>query len=200
MRGDGKYKIRTDLASFVTFFIYNIYKVYLTNQKRIYIFNSKFNVIKKIIKDVFMKNRTMKIISTIFIITIVLLVIIQFIPYGKDHTNPPVISVPNWDSQQTHDLAKRACFDCHSNETVWPWYSNIAPVSWLVYRDVVEGRSRLNFSDWQNTRLQESGELTSIINEGEMPPFQYLLMHRSAKLSPTEKTDLINGLQKTLGQ
>jgi hypothetical protein len=147
-----------------------------------------------------MKNRTIKIISIIIIVAIVLLVIIQFIPYGKDHTNPPVVSELNWDSQQTRDLTKRACFDCHSNETVWPWYSNLAPISWLVYRDVVEGRSRLNFSDWQNNRLEGLGELTSIINEGEMPPFQYLLMHSSAKLSSTEKSDLINGLQKTLGQ
>lgn len=147
-----------------------------------------------------MKNRTIKIISIIIIVAIVLLVIIQFIPYGKDHTNPPVVSELNWDSQQTRDLTKRACFDCHSNETLWPWYSNLAPISWLVYRDVVEGRSRLNFSDWQNNRLEGPGELTSIINEGEMPPFQYLLMHSSAKLSSTEKSDLINGLQKTLGQ
>jgi cbb3-type cytochrome oxidase cytochrome c subunit len=147
-----------------------------------------------------MKNRTIKIISTIIIVAIALFVIIQFIPYGKDHTNPPVVSEPNWDSQQTRDLAQRACFDCHSNETVWPWYSNIAPVSWLVYRDVVEGRSRLNYSDWQNAYLNDPNEFSRVINEGEMPPFQYLLMHSSAKLSSTEKSDLINGLQKTLGQ
>ena len=147
-----------------------------------------------------MKNRTIKVISTIIIIAIALFVIIQFIPYGKNHTNPSVVSEPNWDSQQTHNLAQRACFDCHSNETVWPWYSNTAPVSWLVYRDVVEGRSIFNFSDWQNSYLNDPNEFSYAINEGEMPPFQYLLMHSSAKLSSTEKSDLINGLQKTFNQ
>ena len=56
---------------------------------------------------------------------------IQFVPYGRDHSNPPVIGEPTWNSPETRALAVRACFDCHSNETVWPWYSNIAPVSWL---------------------------------------------------------------------
>jgi hypothetical protein len=72
------------------------------------------------------------------------LIVIQVIPYGRDHTNPPVIEEPVWDSAQTRDLAVRACFDCHSNETVWPWYSNVAPLSWLVQSDVEEGRETLN--------------------------------------------------------
>jgi hypothetical protein len=143
-----------------------------------------------------MSKRILKIIAIIVIVGIVLLVMIQFIPYGKDHSNPSVVSEPAWDSQQTHDLARASCFDCHSNETVWPWYSNIAPVSWLVYRDVAEGRHRLNFSDWQNARLREPGELASAVNEGEMPPIQYLLMHPTAKLSAAQKTQLADGLQK----
>jgi cytochrome c551/c552 len=147
-----------------------------------------------------MLKRILKIIGILVIIGIILFILIQFIPYGKNHTNPPVVSEPKWDSQQTRDLAKRACFDCHSNETVWPWYSNIAPVSWLVYRDVVDGRQRLNFSDWQNTRLREPGEIASIISEGEMPPFQYLPMHPNARLSPAEKTQLINGITATVNR
>jgi hypothetical protein len=143
-----------------------------------------------------MLKRILKIIAVIVLVGIVLLVLIQFIPYGKDHSNPPVVSEPTWDSQQTHDLAQAACFDCHSNETVWPWYSNIAPISWLVYRDVAEGRRHLNFSDWQNSRLREPGELVSAVSEGEMPPFQYLLMHPTANLSSTQKTQLADGLQK----
>ena len=74
--------------------------------------------------------------------------VVQVIPYGRDHTNPPVAAEPLWDSPQTRDLAVRACFDCHSNETEWPWYSNVAPISWLVQRDVEEGREELNFSEW----------------------------------------------------
>ena len=147
-----------------------------------------------------MKNPIIKIIGFFIGITIVLFVLIQFVPYGKDHTNPPVVSEPNWDSQQTRDYAKRSCFDCHSNETIWPWYSNIAPVSWLVYSDVMQGRRRFNFSDWQSARPRELGEFTGVISEGEMPPIQYLLMHPTAKLSATEKTQFIKGINTTLGQ
>jgi cbb3-type cytochrome oxidase cytochrome c subunit len=143
-----------------------------------------------------MAKRILKIITVIAIVGIVLLVLIQFIPYGKNHTNPPVVSEPKWDSQQTQDLAKAACYDCHSNETVWPWYSNVAPISWLVYRDVADGRRRINFSDWQNSHIREPGELASVVIEGEMPPIQYLPMHRSAWLSAAQKTQLADGLQK----
>ena len=73
-------------------------------------------------------------------------VAIQLVPYGRDHDNPAVIAEPNWDSPQTRDLFMTACGDCHSYETEWPWYSNIAPVSWLVQHDVEEGREKLNFS------------------------------------------------------
>jgi hypothetical protein len=77
------------------------------------------------------------------------LLLIQLVPYGRDHDNPPVQSEPPWDSPDTRALARQACFDCHSNETEWPAYANIAPVSWLVQRDVDEGRAVLNFSEWQ---------------------------------------------------
>jgi hypothetical protein len=147
-----------------------------------------------------MLNRSNKIISISIIFVIILLSLFQFIPYGKDHNNPTIVSEPNWDSQQTRVLAKRACFDCHSNETIWPWYSNVAPISWLIFRDVAAGRRRLDFSDWKNIRLREPGEIASAITEGEMPPLQYLLIHRTARLSTTEKTLLINGLLKTLSQ
>jgi cytochrome c551/c552 len=147
-----------------------------------------------------MLGKILKIIVITVLVGIGIFLLIQLIPYGKDYINPPVVSEPNWDSQQTRVLAKRACFDCHSNETVWPWYSKIAPVSWLVYRDVIEGRRRLNFSDWQNSYLRDLGEIASVINEGEMPPFQYLPMHPSARLSTAEKTQLINGLEATLSR
>lgn len=135
---------------------------------------------------------------------VVLFLLIQLIPYGKTHTNPPVVAEPKWDSPQTVALAKRACFDCHSNETVWPWYSNIAPISWLVQRDVDEGRQRLNFSEWtgQLSRGGEGGEgggeVTRTIERGSMPPFQYIIQHPTASLNQTEKADLIRGLQASL--
>lgn len=142
-----------------------------------------------------------KIVRTILILVgvgLALFLLIQLIPIGRNHTNPAVVSEPNWDSTATRDLAKRACFDCHSNETVWPWYSNIAPVSWLVYNDVAEGRSRLNFSDWGRGRQPSIGEIAGIIQEGEMPPAQYLLMHPNAKLSAADKQALTTGLQNSI--
>jgi hypothetical protein len=147
-----------------------------------------------------MHNRSKKIISYIAVTLLALFVVIQFIPLGKEHSNPPVAIEPKWDNEQTRAVAKMACFDCHSNETIWPWYSNIAPVSWLVYYDVIDGRRRMNFSDWGNIHLREPGEIASVINDGEMPPLQYLLIHTSARLTSAQKTQLINGLLKTFGQ
>ena len=138
------------------------------------------------------------VIGGIAIVAIFLL--IQLVPYGRDHNNPLVVQDPNWDSPQTRALAKRACFDCHSNETVWPWYSNIAPVSWLVYRDTVEGREFLNFSEWGSGRSREATEeAPEIVLEGEMPPVQYLPTHPDARLTDAEKQALAAGLLKSLG-
>jgi hypothetical protein len=107
--------------------------------------------------------------------------------------NPPVVQEPAWDSPQTRALAVRACYDCHSNETVWPWYSRVFPAAMLLRRDVNEGRRRLNFSDWGSGR-RETGEISEVLAEGEMPPFYYVWMHPNAKLSPAEKQALAQGL------
>ena len=91
------------------------------------------------------------------IVIIGLFVLIQVVPYGRNHANPPVLNEPRWDSPKTRQLAVRACYDCHSNETIWPWYSNVAPVSWLVQKDVDQGRDEINFSEWRRRR-QEGGK------------------------------------------
>ena len=124
---------------------------------------------------------------------------IQLVPYGRNHANPPVVREPAWDSPTTRDLAKKACFDCHSNETTWPWYSKIAPLSWLVYRDVVEGRKELNFSDWRDgsRKSEQSAEIVKEVLEGEMPPLQYYIAHPEAKLDDRSKKQLIDGLLAT---
>ncbi len=129
-------------------------------------------------------------------VVLVLFVAIQFVPYGRDHTNPPVVSEPAWDSPQTRALARRACFDCHSYETVWPWYSHIAPASWLVYKNVVEGRDEFSFSNWA-AQPKRARKLAEVITEGTMPPRQYLLLHPEARLSAEEKQQLITGFQKS---
>ena len=126
-------------------------------------------------------------------VVVLLFLLIQLVPYGRDHSNPPISGEPNWDSPRTHELAQRTCFDCHSNETAWPWYSHVAPVSWLVQHDVDEGRQHLNFSTWGHGR-QEADEMVEIVREGEMPPFFYLPMHPKARLSAAEKEELIQGL------
>jgi mono/diheme cytochrome c family protein len=125
---------------------------------------------------------------------IVILVIIQLMPYGRDHTNPPARAEPAWDSPRTRELAARACFDCHSNETIWPWYSNIAPVSWLIEWDVKKGREELNLSEW-NRSQKEARESASAVRKGSMPPWYYPW----AGFSSVERQDLIQGLERTLG-
>ncbi len=138
------------------------------------------------------------VIGAISLIAIFLL--IQLLPYGKNHTNPPVVQEPNWDSPQTRELAARACFDCHSNQTVWPWYSKIAPVSWMVYRDTMEGREALNFSEWNPNRFEDAvEEAAEVVLEGEMPPAKYFPTHPEARLTSAERQILADGLIITLG-
>lgn len=126
-----------------------------------------------------------------------LLLAIQLVPYGRDHTNPPVGAEPAWDSPATRDLAKQACFDCHSNETQWPAYASIAPASWLVQHDVDEGRAALNFSEWQRPQ-KEADEASEKVQEGEMPPRAYRLMHAHGRLNAADRDRLARGLEKTM--
>jgi mono/diheme cytochrome c family protein len=141
-----------------------------------------------------------RIIVRVFAAAIGLFLAIQLVPYGRDHKNPPVVREPAWESEATRQLVRRACFDCHSNQTNWPWYAGVAPASWLVYNDVAEGRESLNFSDWLDGRREgEKGdEIRKEIEEGEMPPFQYRLAHPESRLSGAEKQSLIKGLTATL--
>jgi hypothetical protein len=127
-----------------------------------------------------------------------LFALLQLVPYGRAHTNPRVVNEPAWDRPSTRALAARACFDCHSNETRWPWYSHVAPFSWLVQHDVDGGRRELNFSEWArgNDEAEESAEA---VLEGEMPLAIYVWLHPSAELSPDEKRQLADGLATTFG-
>jgi hypothetical protein len=126
-----------------------------------------------------------------------LFVLVQIIPYGRTHENPPTIQEPEWDSPRTRELAVRACFDCHSNETNWPWYANVAPFSWAVQFDVEVGRKVVNFSEW-NKHYDLAGYSGRRTAEGMMPPFQYLQAHPEANLTPEERADLVRGLDATL--
>lgn len=127
-----------------------------------------------------------------------ILLLLQLVPYGREHTNPPVVAEPAWDSPETRALFVRACADCHSNETVWPWYSHVAPMSWLVTRDVMDGREELNVSAW-GRQENEADEAVETVQAGEMPPWFYVPLHPTAKLSPAEKQRLSAGLTATFG-
>jgi len=131
---------------------------------------------------------------------VVAAVAIQFIPYGKNHTNPSIISEPQWDSPRTKELFNNACSDCHSHETKYPWYSDVAPVSWLLQRDIDEGREHFNVSAWGAQKKNEGKDAAKEVREGEMPPWFYLPTHPEAKLTDIQKQELVNGLEKTFGK
>lgn len=140
----------------------------------------------------------MKTFWKVVLILVVVFAAIQLVPYGRNHTNPAVVQEPNWDSPQTRSLAVTACYDCHSNETTWPWYSNIAPVSWLVQHDVEEARQNVNFSDINGRRI-EGDELQEVVQRGQMPPVQYTIIHKNAILSSEEQQLLMSGFFNTFG-
>ena len=125
-------------------------------------------------------------------------VLIQFVPFGHTHTNPPASKEPAWNSPETKALIRRACYDCHSNETVWPWYSHVAPVSWLVQNDVNGGRSHLDFTEWDRPQ-KHAKDVAAEVKQGDMPPWFYLPMHPAARLSAEEKQALMDGAEKSLG-
>jgi hypothetical protein len=138
------------------------------------------------------KKNSFKKFLVIFLVTIFsIFFLLQLIPYGRNHQNPPVTNPVQWTDTQAEKIARRACYDCHSNETVWPWYANIAPGSWLIQRDVDEGRLFMNFSTGEGI---SANEISEVLGEGEMPPPQYLLLHSDARLDSTEKGILVNGL------
>ncbi len=115
------------------------------------------------------------------------LLAIQVVPYGQSHENPRVRAEPPW-GPGVRVLAVRACFDCHSNETVWPWYSNIAPVSWLTQSDVDGGREHLNFSEWDWPQ-EDASEMVQVVENMKMPPWYY-----PSRLSTVDRATLVRGL------
>jgi len=135
----------------------------------------------------------------ILLALVLLMVAVQFVPYGKDQSNPPVSAEPVWANPETRTLFFRACGDCHSHETHWPWYSKIAPVSWLIQQDVEEGRGHFNVSLWGIQKKNKGDEAAEELRDGEMPPWLYLIPHSEARLSKNEKKKLIGGLLATFG-
>jgi mono/diheme cytochrome c family protein len=143
-------------------------------------------------------RRMLKALAVGLAVLVGIFLLMQLVPYGRTHTNPPTVVEPAWDLPRTRELAVRACFDCHSNQTRWPWYANLAPFSWAVQQDVENARSIINFSEWNRRYVLSiyAGRRTS---NGMMPPAKYLAAHPEAVLTPAERMELARGLEATLG-
>lgn len=129
---------------------------------------------------------------------IVIVIILQFIPVkipeNKEITQNDIVKA-GYMSEDINIILKTSCYDCHSNQSKFPWYSYVAPVKWLVVRDVSKGREELNFSEWNSfdnrRKIRKLGEIKEQVEKGEMPMFIYTAIHRSAKLSDDQKKILI---------
>ena len=137
--------------------------------------------------------------NKIIIGVVILIVSIQF--FRIDKSNPA--SDPKVDffiveevPEDVQAIIKTSCFDCHSNNAVYPWYTNVAPVSWWVKQHIDEGRDELNFSEWGTysikRKLHKLEEIEELIEEGEMPLNTYLWVHGEAKLTEQQQKKLIN--------
>jgi hypothetical protein len=127
---------------------------------------------------------------------VALFLLIQLVPYGRDHTNPPPTKPVALATARQREIFRSACQDCHSYNTEWLWYTNVAPISWLVQSDVNGGRERLNLSTWDRPQ-PELGDVVEAIQGGDMPPVQYWVSpyHWKAKLSDADKRQLIAGFR-----
>ena len=122
-----------------------------------------------------------------------------------DTGNPPVDPARSlWQDHRVNprvaDILRRACADCHSHETAWPWYSKISPVSWFVIRHVRNGRAKLNFSDWSGPSTDQLEEIYNSIAKKKMPLASYILIHRGARLSPADRDVLLAWADGKLAQ
>lgn len=125
--------------------------------------------------------------------------ILQLIPSNKPEViteNPNDLILNNSVPSNISTMLRNTCYDCHSNETVYPWYAYVAPVSFLVSKDTREGRHDLNFSEWEKLDAYEKGEMLEEIaeevEEGEMPMKIYPITHPKAKLSDENREDIVN--------
>ena len=143
----------------------------------------------------------MKIVIYSLITLVVVLFIINSIPVNM--SNPPItsdIKTPD----NVKKILRESCYDCHSNETTWYWYTEYAPISWLIAHDVNEGREYLNFSTWDKYSTKEKKELMhesiETIQEGEMPMKIYELMHPNSKINKDELNTLTSWIKYKYGE
>ena len=135
----------------------------------------------------------MKWLKRILLALVILLVVAQVIRPAR--TNPPIDPAHELVAPQpVASILQRSCYDCHSNHTVWPWYAQVAPVSWLLADDVHDGRAEMNFSEWTTFTPRRSArklqELCEQVEQGEMPLWFYVPLHSAAKLSDADRKTL----------
>src|SRR4051794_1546658 len=135
------------------------------------------------------------IFGTIFVGLLAALLLLQLVPYGRSHANPRPSRPARFATAKDQQLFATACGDCHSDETRWPWYSNVAPMSWLVQHDVEDGRGEFNVSEWDRSQ-PDVGEVVEQVQSGGLPPWQYKLIHGDARLSKAQRTALAGALQR----
>lgn len=150
--------------------------------------------------------RLRRILAIVGSLLVALLVTASIQAAAKNRSNPPVLAEPQWDSPETRQLAVRACFACHSNQTKWPLYSGLPLVDGLIEKHVIDGRRELNFSEWGTGREQEGEEAAEKVFEpmhyAENDPFPqppYSWLHPAARLTGSERALLARGLAATLG-
>ncbi|HUY17890.1 MAG TPA: heme-binding domain-containing protein [Candidatus Binataceae bacterium] len=124
----------------------------------------------------------------------------QLVPLTRGSNAPSIDTLPA--PARIEATLKRACYDCHSNQTRWPWYSRVAPLSWLIVHEVNAGRRQLNFSDWESyypaTRRRKLEWIGRAVRADKMPPWDYTLIHRGARLSEADKAALEEWIESAL--
>jgi hypothetical protein len=136
-------------------------------------------------------KKTIKLLAIVIIALVVLIQLYKPERYFTEEITSDHITKQLPVPSNVESILKRSCYDCHSNQTKWPWYSAVAPVSWFVISDVSRGRGKMNFSEWGKYSKNKQGiKLDNIcdeITEGKMPLKQYLYIHKDAVLSQEEK-------------
>lgn len=137
--------------------------------------------------------------SIVFIVILLLIIGIQFIPIDKPEViadNPNDLISNNEIPEHVVSILKNACYDCHSNETKYPWYSYVYPVKVPIYKHIYQGRDDLNFSDWEShkklDKLTILEEISSEVSSGEMPLEPYTRLHGDAKLTDEQVQKLVS--------
>jgi hypothetical protein len=134
-----------------------------------------------------------QVLKRVLLALAIVFVAVQFVPYGWWHDNPQVVDDAPWPDPAAEAVARSSCYACHSNETDWPLYSYVAPMSWLVRSDVESGRDAFNFSDWDRSE-GDANKAVEVIEDGSMPPDRYTVIHSDSSLSEEERDVLVSAL------